>query len=289
MGGPGYESHRVFQQAWDTGHLFLFAGLAYLALRVQFVQKMSWYQSLAVIIAISILIGIFIEVTQSLVGRNTEVKDLLNDTLGAVIGYCFYFYQHFLNSPAHRRIMLITLAVLLVAGFSPLLRVIVDEFNMKDEFPVLSNFESSSQLTRWDLKLAKIKRSNLVVREGKYAMQVNFLPGKYPDITLQHFPRDWSGYKVLSFSVFNAQSYPLEVNLKIYDKDHILNGYAFEDRFNKELELKAGWNDFKFDLEEILNSPENRRMDVHNIKSLSIFLDHARMPVVLFLDGLMLQ
>ena len=119
-------------------------------------------------------------------------------------------------------------------------------------------------------------------------MQAIFLPDAFPDITLQHFPRDWSGYNNIKFSLYNKAQDPIVIELKIYDEDHMKYGYQYTDRFNRELLLQPGWNNIFISLNEIFNSPEKRTMDIARIKSFSLFLKDVTSPVTIYIDDLKL-
>ena len=90
VGGPDYESHRIFQYIWDMGHIFLFAALSFIALNLLKIHNTKSIKTLLYVIALSTLVGLLIEVLQLLVNRDFDLNDVVNDVLGAVIGYLFF-------------------------------------------------------------------------------------------------------------------------------------------------------------------------------------------------------
>lgn len=288
VGGPDYESHRIVQQIWDVGHVALFLMLSYIILIFIRKYKLSYITQFLIIVALSFIFGLFVELIQLLVGRDFELQDLANDVSGAIIGYFVYYLLHAKISKLHNIIAAMSIALLLMISLYPLANVLVDEVNMKNEFPVLSDFESATQLSRWDVKQANLSLNKHHVQEGEYSLQAIFLPDAFPDITLQHFPRDWSGYNNIKFSLYNKAQDPIVIELKIYDEDHMKYGYQYTDRFNRELLLQPGWNNIFISLNEIFNSPEKRTMDITRIKSFSLFLKDVTSPVTIFLDNLKL-
>lgn len=288
VGGPDYESHRIVQQIWDVGHVALFLILSYIILIFIRKYKLSYITQFLIIVALSFIFGLFVELIQLLVGRDFELQDLANDVSGAIIGYFVYYLLHAKISMLHNIIAALSIALLLMISLYPLANVLVDEVKMKNEFPVLSDFESPTQLSRWDVKQANLSLNKHHVQQGEYSLQAIFLPDAFPDITLQHFPRDWSGYKNIKFSLYNKAQDPVVIELKIYDEDHMKYGYQYTDRFNRELLLQPGWNNISISLNEIFNSPEKRTMNIARIKSFSLFLKDVTSPVTIFLDDLKL-
>lgn len=288
VGGPDYESHRIVQQIWDVGHIVLFLMLSYLTLNFIRKYKLSYITQFLIIVALSFIFGLSVELVQLLVGRDFELQDLANDVSGAIIGYFVYYLLHAKISKLGKIIAALSIVLLLMISLYPLANVLVDEVKMKNEFPVLSDFESPTQLSRWDVKQANLSLHRNHVQQGEYSLQAIFLPDAFPDITLQHFPRDWSGYKNIRFSLYNKAQDPIVIELKIYDEDHMKYGYQYTDRFNRELLLQPGWNNISISLNEIFNSPEKRTMDIARIKSFSLFLKDVTSPVTIFLDDLKL-
>ena len=126
------------------------------------------------------------------------------------------------------------------------------------------------------------------VGHGKYAMAIRFLATRFPDVSLEYFKQNWSSYHQLKFSVYNDENRTLKVEAKIYDRKHHRSGFRYSDRFNQLLSLKPGWNDIIFDLQEVKNAPEGRKMKMDEIVSFSLFMDRPKKPTTLYLDNLRL-
>lgn len=283
-GGPDYESHRIIQHVWDTGHYILFAGLSFTLLQSHYFKKLSIPYSLFLIIVFSLVLGIFIELLQIFVNRDFELTDIISDLLGAIIGFLIaslYEKRYVLNSKIKT---IIIICLIIIIGFSPLFVVIIDEINMRNEFPVLADLSSDSQLSRWDVNKADLFISRDIQIKGENTLLVSFQPGKYPDVTLQHFMRNWSGYEYIYFRLFNPELKLIEIEIKIYDYFHTKKNYKRSDRFNMVVQLKDGWNEIKIPLTEVKNSPIKRKMDLSKIKSLSLFLNNLTQPVKLYLS-----
>ena len=286
VSGPDSPNHRVYQEFWDTGHLVLFAGLALVLLNLPMLQTRASGVQLAAVLILAIAVGGAIEVIQLVVGRSLELKDLYNDVLGAVLGFMIYLARQ-QDKPMMMRIAMYPLMLLtVVLGLKSLAYVVIDDYIGKQDFPVLADFETPFELSRWDTNLARLSYSTSYVRYGEKAMKIEFLPGRYPDIALKDFPADWQGFSLLKFSIFNTRSQPVMIKLKIYDWQHVNSGSEYSDRFNKELELEPGWNDIVIDLEKVRAAPAYRQMEMSRIANFSLFLDGLSAPMDMYLDSL---
>jgi VanZ family protein len=289
VGGPGYYSSQVVKDIWDTGHVVFFCTLIIVLLKTSLLKKKDTWIHLCFISILCLVAGMLIEVIQLNVGRSFEIKDLWNDLLGGYLGFLFVLI---LKKNSKMWIMISSSFLILLILFivlRPVCFSIEDEFIIENQFPVLADFETTHELGRWDTNLAKLHYEYKFVRQGRSAMQINFFPGKYPDITLRVFHNNWVGYNALHFSVYSTDKYPVTINLKIYDSQHISNGYNFSDRFNRELILRSGWNDFDIPVKDILEAPHDRLMDLANIVSVSLFLDHLNDSMTIYFDGLRLS
>ena len=287
VGGPDYESHRIVTNIWDYGHVILFFGLSSIYLNINPFKQDEVHQKFLTIVILSLIIGLSIEIIQVFVERNFDVFDVLNDLYGALIGYFVNRYQTLIANPTKKGLALLFATIFTLLSLSSIIKVTFDEYLMRQEFPVLADFESPFELTRWDTHLTKITKSKIQVKNNQYSMKAIFFPGEYSDITLQHFVRNWAKYKTLSFNLYSSTKRMIE--LKIYDEAHISNNYSYNDRFNREIILHKGWNNIEISLSDIINSPKNRKIDITQIKSFSLFLNDVKQPVTLYFDNLKLE
>ncbi len=289
FGGPESYSSRVYQEFWDTGHMFLFAGILYLAISFPLLNKKSWPIIWGSVTVFCLVVGIVIEIIQNAIGRSFELKDIVNDLLGGYFGVLIYIAMQSRFRTSTRIATLPILLAIVVFVMKPVAFVIADEFIMEEEFPVLADFETDYELSRWDNNLANLFFDQQTVHSGERSMGVLFEPGEYPDITLKDFPGNWKGYKSINFSIYNTTKQNVEMEFKIYDWQHIANGYSYSDRFNRELVLKPGWNDFSFLLEDVQSAPMERIIDISDIASFSLFLHNLEEPLLMYFDNLRLS
>lgn len=289
VGGPGYESHRLFKKLWDTGHLFLFAIISYLMLTTLLFANYHINKRIILVMMFCLFFGLSIENIQYFIGRSYEVNDIYADLIGAIIGVTVYYQNNISINKLFRYHIFFLQFVLVSIGLFPLISSGVDELSMRKEFPVLADFESKFEISRWDINKAKITLSNKYIRSGKSSLKVKFLPDKYPDVTLKHFYRDWSGYKKLNFSIFNAMLNTTELQIKIYDSEHSKRKYNYSDRYNETVLLKSGWNDLSINIDDICSSPKDRKMKCFEVESFSLFINNLKTPATIYIDNIILM
>lgn len=287
--GPGADAPRVYQEIWDTGHLPAFGFFSWLLLSSRRVQRLSWPIRGLLVTVFCLVSGFLVEGLQLLVGRDFEVKDIINDLLG---GWSAFLVRIATDKYNRRRVRIAALplvAVALAGGLRMLFMVSIDYWTFQRQFPVLCDYETPFELMRWDTCGAELAREHAVVRTGKHAMRIRFFPVRDPDATLRGFPSDWRGFGSLNLSIYNPTDHDQLINLMLYDQRQVDSEMEYLDRYNREIALPPGWNDINVRLADVRNAPRDRKTDLSRIDSLSIFLHGPEHPVDLFLDSVRLS
>jgi len=295
------ETHdRLNQALWNMGHLFFFALLGMLLLTQTSLARQSWQIKCLFSVLLSLLLGGIIEVIQYSIGRNMDFQDILQDMLGGVLGFLVVvFYLD--ESPVQRgtgranlkKIALGTSLVVMVVliAFYPVFKILLDKHRMQADLPLLAGFESSVELARWESDYVnRLELDQRIVKKGVSSLRVEFGVGsEYSDITLRALALDWRGYEWLNISIYNAQADNLAIELKIFDQQHLANGYAYSDRFNRPLRLLPGWNEIKVSLLDIQNAPQQRKIDLHNMAVITLFVQRPKRAQTIYLDNIHLS
>ena len=289
VGGPDYYSPRAFRMAWDLGHLpaFFIWTAAVLAISRRFATTPIASQ-LLIAAAVVVPVGLGIEWFQVFVGRDFELRDVANDFLGSAAAIVFL-------SPGRRRMRKATLravqsaiAIFFVLQVEPLVRVIIDDVIARAQFPVLSDFETPFERTRWASQ-TPITVDDRIARHGKASLRVPLTTDKYSGASLRHFPSDWGGYKALHISIYNQSKDHFAITVSIHDKQHVQTGRAYQDRFTGRFILDAGWNDIDIPLDRVRTAPADRTIDLRRILDLSILAISLPTPHVIFVDDIRLK
>lgn len=288
VGAPDLLDTRSAQRAWDLGHLlfFLFATLAWLRWDrngAHWSNLRTWAFTLMVVN----LTGLLIEGAQHVLGRDASASDLFLDNVGAVVALAFF--ARCKDAPTNLKVVLRGMAVaLLVWSLVPFFAALSDEFSASRSFPMLSDFETPFQLSRWESDVV-LSFENDTVRKGDGALRVPLSTARYSTASLQYFPGDWSGTSLLAASVFNPDREPLELVIRVHDRWHDEHGMRYDDRFNRRFVISTGWNDLEIPVSDIASAPRERSMDLTKIEGLSFFSVELPRPRTIFIDQVELR
>ena len=282
-GGPAYHSPRSYMAIWNLGHiLFFMLFVCYLKMRA---DEFTWLWALKVCCLV-VGLGILIEIIQSGIdGRTASSLDVVRDFMGAVLGTVWVSWKRL--SWQGKGGAAIIVGAIMIWNLYPVSIALVDEWQAREDFPLLAGFENSYELSRWGGD-ATMQRSQEQVRQGKFSLRLSLTTAIYSGIHFEHFPRDWRGFDSLRFSLYNDDILPLSVTVRVHDRKHEQGQQRYTDRFNRTFVLKHGWNDLKINLSDIQNSPKNRKMDLSEIRGLGIFVIRQSEKKVLYLDDVRL-
>ncbi|WP_028580762.1 VanZ family protein [Desulfogranum japonicum] len=292
IAGPTGDSIRSFKDLWNLGHVgyFCIAGL----LLYNFLHKRKRVESRGSVSTLSFLyilfVGTGIEFLQFGVhGRSPSIEDILRDLLGWGVATIIWLYLVKRKPFGRKGVMLCLLvAAGLFLAVKPLVVSLYDEHAIETQFPVLADFESTSEITRWRSP-SQIKLQSNVVRHGQYAARVQLSTRKYSGVSLVYFYENWQSFSTLHFSVYNPEHEPLKLHCRIHDALHRKNGAVYKDRYNTVFTVPFGWNDLAIDLQQVAAAPENRTMEMGHIRGLSLFVVKQPRARSIYLDHIYLE
>jgi VanZ family protein len=197
LGGPGYQSGRSFQGAWDLGHILFFAllGTLLLGLCKRRTAVVGIGRTFALVFILVFAVGLVVELLQMQSGgRTPDPADLVRNQLGCLLAFALF------APPDWRwtRLLRLGVAVLLVLALWPLSRALIDETLAARQFPVLADFETPFETRRW-VHPSQLHTQSGTVRHGERAARVQLTTARYSGVSLFHFPGDWRGYRWLRF------------------------------------------------------------------------------------------
>ncbi|MBE9504064.1 MAG: VanZ family protein [Proteobacteria bacterium] len=281
-------SPRSYKHGWDLGHILIFFFWTYaLVNHWSKASKASAFKQWATVLAASFAVGLTIEILQSFTLRSVSLRDLLNDLLGSFLALAFFSPSLKMIVRKKKRAFQISALLLLAISFYPSITSIIDEVTARKQFPILANFETAFETKRWQGK-TDIAITRDISENSSHSLRVPLATTKYSGVNLKYFPSDWQGYNYLQLSTYNPIAASLLIHCKIFDQRHTENKYRYEDRYNGEYIMQKGWNKIVINLEEVLNAPRNRKMDLSRIKGLQIFVSSLPEPRVIFIDNVKL-
>jgi len=273
---------RLARALWNFGHIPAFALFSVITLTI----SREWGglatgRTVALSAGALLLLAIASEWEQSQVGRGFSMVDVGSDMTGSLLGLALWLLHRRAPWPAIAVTALPAMALVAGSAVEPW-NVAADEIAARRAFPVLADFSSARQLTRF----ANPDGLRLKQRDGQHFARVRLGGSDYSGFSLLHFPSDWSGYERLRIEVVNPQSDPLHLTCRIHDSRHN-NLYA--DRYNRDYVLQPGNNVLTVNLADVAAAPETRAMDLSRIQGVICFSRQSDAQRLIFIRMLALE
>ncbi|MEJ2360748.1 MAG: hypothetical protein P8Z75_04865 [Gammaproteobacteria bacterium] len=265
-----HQAGRAWTEIWNLGHIgaFFIIWTFVFNLFPRF-SRLSLFQLFVLVIVSTLVLAELIEIVQGWIGRDNEWQDVWDSSVGALLAFalCAPQLQTLSRWPrmAWRVIALSALVAVPWIVWSNLADVVI----MNRQFPVLDNFKTPFELTRW-----RGDRAGIAVQApaGQHPyLAVQFRPGQYSTVKLKYFHRDWQGYQQLILDVVNPETRAYRVILRIHDRWHRQHHFALSDRFNRAIILKPGYQRIVVALSDVAHAPKTRRMDMQHLEALELF------------------
>lgn len=285
IGGPPHAT-RLVQAFWDLGHLPAFALWTFLLLRLSLLRERPFATQVVAALLFALAGGVLAEGVQQLSGRVFDLRDIGRNLIGSALAVAFLAP----TPPLGRRLLPLlrgTSAAALLFSLLPAARILADDWQARRQFPLLAGFESPLEASRWGGG-AVFSRSGEVAAAGRFSLRADFSTDRYSGIFLNHFPRDWRGYRALRLDIFNPLSEPVRLHLLLADRYHRENGWRLADRFNATCAVVPGWSRITIDLEEASAAPAGRRMAMDEIECFGLFTAALPAPITLYFDDVRL-
>ena len=265
------------------GHILYFALLAILLSRWSLVSHMSLIWQWTTILTITFLLGVSIEFMQYGTTRTPDTGDVLRDLTGSLLVLVFGPLGIKLQ-PINRRLSLqFSVVVLILILLWPFAKSLIDEAISWYQFPLLSGFETSFEIDRWEGGDRLSVESITSISNGKL-LKLSLTTDQYSGATLSYFDGDWTSVRSLKASFYNPDETPLQITCRIHDLQHTDGYQEYEDRYNRSFLLTPGWNQIEIDLDEVEEAPLSRNMDMTHIRGVGLFVVSLPEPRTLYID-----
>lgn len=288
LGGPDYESPRSYKASWDLGHIAYFALLTLLICRFDFIKRLSPARQWTVIISVTFVLGTFIELLQYGTQREADILDVIRDLTGSALVLVFSPRPTATLTTRWLTIARSGIVLILLGLLTPLAISLTDETIARQQFPVLSDFNTPFEMSRWTSD-APISLTRLPAISQKNLLEISLTTSRYSGVILKYFPRDWRDYKMLNINLYQPEATPLRITCRIHDLQHTRGEQAFADRYNQSFTLAQGWNQITIDLHDVATAPQDRPMDMQQIHAIGLFTIELPRPRQLYLDSLYLS
>ncbi|RLA12519.1 MAG: hypothetical protein DRQ52_07830 [Gammaproteobacteria bacterium] len=234
---------------------------------------------------VCITIALITEQLQTLTGtRYASWTDIRRDCLGLTLFLAAYPALANIGLPGRRLLATVAITWLLIE-LIPLGIYSRDYYAILRHPDILADFDTIGQRSRWN-------RGELVATsdsDGQSALKIKLGTELYSGTSLEYLPRNWNDWTTFHLEVFCADSTPQSLHFKIDDSQAITDGNSYLMRFNATEHLQSGWNSIDIPIEAIRNGPADRKMDMAQIYSVTLFFSHRTAPGFMLLDNLRLR
>ena len=287
IGGPDQHSPRSFQAFWNLGHILFFSLFSLFFLSFKRISNSYPIQCILAFV-LTMIVGVAVEFIQhGFHQRQLDSGDLFRNIIGVMV--CIFYLL-----PSRKTIskkMLLSMQSITVTLFAfqifPVIIALSDEYIARNQFPLLSGFETPFEIKRWSAE-TDLLIDESIKQTGKASLRVSLNTNTYSGVELRYFPRNWAPYNFLQFSVYNPSSEDMLIVCRIHDDERVQNGIRYEDRFKRRYLIPQGWHRINVSLKDVENAPKNRKMNMQRIMNVRFFTIRLPYPRIIHIDDVRL-
>lgn len=147
---------------------------------------------------------------------------------------------------------------------------------------VLYDFEKDSDLDRLHWKCRVLHAlSPRHATNGRHALRMDLYPSAYPGLSPRLPRRDWRGFEVLCFDIFNPAEKPLFITVRIDDQKDFPE---YGDRYNRRFTIQPGMNAVRIPIAGLMTSGTERQLNAGTIERFMFFMVNPSEKHTLFVD-----
>jgi hypothetical protein len=287
--GKGQQDLRSLQETWNSGHLLAFWLWSHLLLtRWPALSRRPFWQQAIICMTVGLVVSFTIEAVQSSIGRTLSYADIRKNMVGCAIAIS-------MSVPARKQLartirvgFQMVVIIALIVEMLPMSRAIVDDVIAWRQFPVLCSFETPFENERWIGK-AEFTIDHNIKRQGDASLKIIPKETQRTRATLLYLGRNWNGYRVFEFDVYNPLQSQIRLMLGVHDEIYYRDGWKGEDRYLRSFRLTHGWNHIQIPLEEIRTAPKDHPMMMSNIREITIWAWQNKRSTVIYIDEIKLS
>ena len=224
----------------------------------------------------AIALSVLSELLQIPIERDASLSDLGADILGAAaaLGLAASLPGLGLARRWQRVLTASACVVVLVFALATFLTVSAAYFQRDRLFPVLADLTAPFMDVFVTLQHATLQVADA---RGKSDLPwvVRLDSGAWPGLIFHDIRPDWRGFSSLVIELGVDDDHPLDITIRVHDRQHRAGDQPYRDRFNRTYELQPGHHTLRIPIADIRDAPQGRPMDLDQIDGIVIFC-HAR-------------
>lgn len=281
---PVSGSARSMQKFWDMGHLLLFFVFVAYLYRFTRLRTLKVSYQFMLVCLVGLVIGGGVELIQRDLQRQADLHDLYLDLMGGLLAFIVFadLWQ------ARPRWKVAVASGLLCVASWPVLSTLLDEYQARNDFPLLSDLERPFELSRWTSQHS-ISISHRIKHSGCCSLKMHLHQAEYGSAKLQYIEHDWQDYKQLMVDVYNPVSQMIEMWISVDDDFHGADRYVWPGLFIQRYQLSPGWNQLALKYADQLEQIKRQQPRRGNIQGVIFYIEQPHDGLTLYFDNVRLS
>jgi hypothetical protein len=274
----------------DSAHAPIFAVVAVLLLLMRAPEARTRRSAYVIAFVAALVLGILIELVQSLGGRPGSVFDVMTDAAGAAAGLALWsLFERQRGAHAWPAIAIALASVTFVAW--PPLQAARAYAHRAVVFPTIVDFREPEGLRFVTTEGSRAWIADLPApwaqEADERALCIRYDEQHVAAIRILEPKADWRGYSIVAVDITNPVERDLELTFRVFDADHDWN---HTDRLNLPLVIPPQTRTtIRVALAAVESAPEGRSMDLARIADVMLFGRESHSPAKFYLSRIWLE
>jgi hypothetical protein len=274
----------------DSTHGPIFAAVAVLLLLMRAPEARTRRSAYVIAFVAALILGILIEIVQSLGGRPGSVFDVMTDAAGAAAGLALWTV--FKRRPADHAWPAIAIAL---AGITfivwPPLQAANAYAHRAVVFPTIVDFRGPEGLrfvtTESSPAWIATVPAPWAQQADERALRIHYDEQHVAAMRILEPQADWRGYSIVALDITNPAEHDLELTFRVFDAAH---DWSHSDRLNLPLVIPPQTRTtIRVALAAVESAPQGRSMDLARIADVMLFGRTGQPPAELYLSRIWLE
>jgi hypothetical protein len=274
----------------DSAHGPIFAAVAVLLLQMRSPEARTRRSDYVIAFVAALVLGILIELVQTMGGRPGSVFDVMTDAAGAAAGLALW--SLFQRQPGDHPwpAMAIALAGITFVAWPPL-QTARAYAHRAVVFPTIVDFRGPEGLrfvtTEGSRAWIAPVPAPWAQAPGERALRIRYDEKHVAAMRVLEPQADWRGYSIVAVDITNPAERDLELTFRVFDAAHDWN---HQDRLNLPLVIPPQTRTtIRVALAAVESAPQGRSMDLARIADVMLFGREGQPPAELYLSRIWLE
>jgi len=275
----------------NSGHTIAFLLATILTLKSIALTKLASTTAYLLALTLLFLIGTLIELVQHLSGRGVSASDLLLNTIGIVIGACFFIASDKrTNAKLSLKVSMFILAIVLTGWvmYKPTHYLISNTF--APDIPKLMDFDfigASAKIRGYGSDIEIATHTEQWPENQSKSAKVTFKPGKWSSMRVLEAAENWNGYEWFTFKVLNKNT--TEIKLMIRVDDQSIN-HVDHSHMSTRRQIPIGTSTVRISFKELAAEAQERgEAKFDQIKRFLVYIPRNKTTTTLYFDDFLIE